>query len=386
MNDLFITVKNLIKNCNYYKRDVYLNAENFFDFPFLTKTEVARNYSQFLPDRGNLVFTETSGSSGIPLKIAWTQEEYFQSLLPLWRMRNKNGINATDFYLTCHAGPYQKSDSHDNSVIVSKNYISLSKLCYSEAIAHHYLKQIRTFSPKWILAQPSFVYYLGNFAVKEVPELTYSFRYIELIGELVTKDIYDAIQNFFPASKIINMYGMQEFNGIMYGEDGPLTPMLENVFVEIVDDTGRPCSFEEEGNIVVTGLKNSTFPLVRYATGDRGKRLNDNKYVITKGRSNDELFYNNVRYDGSLFFEIINQFNKTHKPSISKFQVLYNGANLNFKLFSFEELPDNQELVHFFESRLLNIANINLPVVVEIMPEEFLINSKKVKYFINNLL
>ena len=46
----------------------------------------------------------------------------------------------------------------------------------------------------------------------------------------------------------------------------------ENVFVEILDDQGRPVAPGEEGNVVVTDLVNYGMPLVRYLVGDTAVR------------------------------------------------------------------------------------------------------------------
>jgi phenylacetate-CoA ligase len=42
----------------------------------------------------------------------------------------------------------------------------------------------------------------------------------------------------------------------------------EDVMVEIVDDSGRPCSVGETGRVVVTSLHNFKMPLIRYDLGD----------------------------------------------------------------------------------------------------------------------
>ncbi len=47
----------------------------------------------------------------------------------------------------------------------------------------------------------------------------------------------------------------------------------ERVLVEILDDDGNQLKNDEEGNIVLTVLDRTTMPIVRYATGDRGKLL-----------------------------------------------------------------------------------------------------------------
>jgi phenylacetate-CoA ligase len=45
-----------------------------------------------------------------------------------------------------------------------------------------------------------------------------------------------------------------------------------NVFVEVVDSSGQPCSPGETGRILVTLLTNLSFPMIRYQIGDMGIR------------------------------------------------------------------------------------------------------------------
>jgi len=43
----------------------------------------------------------------------------------------------------------------------------------------------------------------------------------------------------------------------------------ENLYVEILDDAGRPTPAGEEGNVVITDLFNYGMPFIRYVNGDR---------------------------------------------------------------------------------------------------------------------
>lgn len=378
-------IKKNIERSEYYNNHIYRNASTIEELPILTKGEVQTNYNRIFNHQPGIMYTETSGSTGTPMQIPWNQNEYISSLTTLWRLRNRHGIQSTDFYLTCHAGYYYKTNRIQESVIVTKNSISLSKLWYTEDMMQLYLNHIKLFAPKWIFAQPSFVYYLGQYIKKREPQIANMIQYIELVGELLSPEIKKAICAFFPNADIVNMYGMQEFNGIMYENDGKMQEISSNVYVEILDDQGNTCNYGEEGNIVVTGLINTAFPLVRYKTGDRGIKNGENSYSITSGRSNDIFVHNGKHYDGSIFFVVINDYNKTHQSKISKFQVEYDGEKLIFRIFSFNNLPDEITIKNDLQEILRSIDEIQIEVDVRIQHgEHFIFNSNKTKYFISN--
>jgi phenylacetate-CoA ligase len=74
------------------------------------------------------------------------------------------------------------------------------------------------------------------------------------------------------AIPVSNRYGCEEV-GLIASECERHHGMhlnVEHVYVEFLDDDGRPVAEGEEGNIVVTDLVNKGMPLIRYALGDRG--------------------------------------------------------------------------------------------------------------------
>lgn len=385
--DVLDIVKKVISGSNYYNTAPYLNATDLSELPIIDKIEVQKNWDKIYTAPQKVIYSETSGSTGTPLKIAWNPSEYVQSIMTLWRLRRTHGIYSTDFFLTCHAGFYINSDRIQDEIVVTGNSLSLSKLCYKKDTMQQYTHYIKLFSPKWIYGQPSFVYYLGCYLSEYAPDIALTFTYIELVGELLSPEIKKSISEYFPNAHIINMYGMQEFNGILYEKNGHMVPIEENAYIEVVNENGEQCEINQEGDIVVTGLINSAFPLIRYKTGDRGKRIiydSNISYLITAGRSNDELVYDGRRYDGSIFFIIINEYNRTHKSRISRFQVTYEHMMLFFKIFSFDDLPPKKEIEHDLKRILYSIDSLQIDLEVQIQTAEyFSTSSNKIKYFIS---
>lgn len=387
--EMMSKIKKIIMNSSYYKNKKYEKASDIKELPIIDKKTAIDNYGTILstnciPD----LYTYTSGSNGMPIKIPWNYDEYLKSLATLWRLRACNGINPRVFYLTCHAEFDVLGRKVDNAVIIKPGYISFSKLEYSKEIYQEYLKAIRTFKPKWLHVQPSFAYYLGEYMCKYAPDIVGQIQYIELVGELLPDSLKYSISDLFYNAKIINMYGMQEFNGIMYESNGALREIKENVYVEILDNDGYDCGYQKEGNIVVTGLHNSFFPLIRYNTKDRGMRVkcnNENGYIITSSKANDEFIWKGKKYDGSIFMIIINEYNKQNERIITQFQVTYYKKILTFNLWG-ENLPQSEnEIESVLKKIMYERFGIEIEITVKkcISHNDFVRGRNKIKYFIN---
>ena len=388
MNVDGIVTKFIINHPYYSDKPAYLSGKRLEDYPILTKKDVIENSELFTPCGSNTYVTYTSGSTGMPMKIVWDRSDYLRSMACLWRLRKEHGIDTKTFYLSCHNSFELNGKISTEPIMVRKNFVSFSKIYFTQELMEKYIKYIELTQPKWIYAQPSFVYHLGLFLKEMAPHLLMSFQYIELVGEMVTPQIKDSIQKMFANAEVTTMYGMQEFNCIMYERDHLLQPCSENVYIEILDSKGEACKNGEEGNIVITGLKNSRMPLIRYKTEDKGRRITDGDtvgYIITQGRANDSFVYDGKTLDGSLFFHIVLKYNMENEKKISKFQVIQKDNALFFNLFGIEGLSESSKIEDKIGQILLHDFKIDFAVKVNIISDITLFQSSrgKTKYFIN---
>lgn len=387
MSNIFETIKQLISGNPFYDNDLYKNAKSIEDYPVLEKKDIISYLNNCSLKGSNYKTFYTSGSTGTPLKITWTNADYIKSIASLWRWRNRYGITSKDCCLTCHSSMLMNGSLSNELIHIYDNYISFSKLHFSHGKLDEFINYIRIFSPKWIYAQPSFVYQLAIYLKEYAPDLLNQFKHIELVGEMVDPFVKKQIQSMFSSATVVVMYGMQEFNSVMVEENNYMVVCSDNVYVEILDDNNVPCNLDEEGNIVVTGLKNTLMPLVRYNTLDRGKKsIIEGKecFIITQGRANDWFEYNGDLYDGSLFFNVITKYNSTHSQQISKFQVVQEADSLIFNVFGFDGLPCRNDIEHDISYLLNNDYNVFLPIFVNIVCSfsEFIHGTNKTKYFI----
>lgn len=382
--------KKITSNSSFY--DGY-DWEDWSRLPILDKKTVVDNFSSIISScPGNkYVVNRTSGSSGLILTIPWFEHESMFTLKQIWQLRKKYNVFVDDIYVTCHAHYYKADRLIDNKIIVNKNCHSFSKLYMTDADLSLYANYMIEIQPSWLLLQPSVAYALGQYLFNNNIRIN-SLKYIELTGEQLTNDILTSIKHYFYNIPITNNYGMQEFYYITFGNESvnELEILDNNVFVEIIDSENNPAELGSEGRILVTGLQNSCFPLIRYETGDRGRLFfNDNKYILelTESRANDIFIYKGNRYDASIFFNAIEYLNM-YNYNIRQFQCCYIKNTLHLKLFSTTNQSSPQEIIKILSEYFSKKFNIIFDDIILEWSNAFITSpsNNKLKYFINKNL
>lgn len=92
---------------------------------------------------------------------------------------------------------------------------------------------------------------------------------------------------------VVNEYGASELGLLAFqNEKGEWILNSETMFVEVLDEKGRPLPNGEQGRIVITSLYNRAHPFIRYDIGDTGtlaKNSSPKKPILEQllGRTND---------------------------------------------------------------------------------------------------
>lgn len=148
---------------------------------------------------------------------------------------------------------------------------------------------------------------------------------------------------------VFETYGSREFMliGAECNRHSGLHLSHENLYVEILDDEGRPTPDGAEGNVVVTDLFNRGMPFIRYVNGDRaragwkmcacGRGLPLLEQVT--GRRLDTLRTPDGRsVPGEFFPHLLKEF-----PAVRRFQVLQESAGtITLKLVAVEFSEDSE--------------------------------------------
>ncbi len=279
---------------------------------------------------GLLIEKRTSGSTGKCLKIFWSISDSTLSDAGAWKYRGKwYGVTPQDRYLSFHTTLYAGNRLIQNQEILQKEHgvnLSINKMNLHRANLKEYYRRIKEFNPGLILGQPSILEILAGFLLENHLTLD-GVRYIEMTGEYLTRAVRDHIGRAFPQAKIANMYGSNETGTIaLECPNGHMHLVESNTVVEI--DKQNP--EDEDGNVLVTSLRNTAMPILHYALGDRAKIFSvECEYAsspaieVTAGRVGQTIHLPNGEVKGCyVLLHPVEYINNDLNNPITQFQVV----------------------------------------------------------------
>jgi phenylacetate-CoA ligase len=132
-----------------------------------------------------------------------------------------------------------------------------------------YIKRIRTFNPKYIMAYPSSVIILGQYVKSRGINLKLNLKALLLGSEEVYPFQRQLLDEVFK-TRVFSWYGQSEKVVLAGGceESTHYHIFLEYSITEVVDERGEDVGYGKMGMIVGTSFINYAMPLIRYYTGD----------------------------------------------------------------------------------------------------------------------
>ena len=322
-------------NCPYYKKAWSFEMPEYenFDYKFFTtsipileKNEVVSNTQDFLADGVDVesLFVEsTSGSEGIPLICYKSQNEKLRFTRDLWNLRRRivKDLSPQDkmvhfFVSRRHMG----IDEKNIRFFYEENILQISLFDLSEEQLVIFWREIVNFKPRWMHGLPSSVFALAR-VVRKYNLPNYYFEMVELTGEFLKPELEQYIRETFRC-KVANEYGAREFWLLAYGcNRRNLHINDKNVYIETLNT----------GEILITGLQNYTWPLVRYKLGDKGRiKLNECKckikspYILEleRGRKASVCVFEDTVLSKVFFSFLIKKINMSRDNMIRQYQVI----------------------------------------------------------------
>jgi phenylacetate-CoA ligase len=242
--------------------------------PILSKEDIRKNFPDNIIAKGTDITkchtVSTTGSTGIPLKFAFSSKMYdYTQALYLFSF-TECGLRLTDKLVGIYHRDYQSS-----LLKVLLNKIGFLKWENIPIFNHveSILESLKRSEPDVISAYPSMLSLLS----KEIRKQNISGinpRFILAGGETLTVKAENEISEAFK-SKIFRTYGAEEFSILAFEckKHSGYHIISDAIILEILKND-KYVSEGEEGEIIVTGLINYTMPLIRYKLGDIGTFTN----------------------------------------------------------------------------------------------------------------
>lgn len=252
------------------------SMSEFRQIPCVTKPMIQEQWADFLSQdylKSELIYTNTSGSTGTPLRIATTKMERVIATRHLMNARMKWGLRFPVRWATLGRVIHLIEGSHVESEsrikFGSGDLLTIPGIDMSPSYLQDCVNQLDDFQPAWVYGMPSILSRLAEhiIATRQTLKLK-DLHLIELAGEYASPEVRGSIQSAFQHSPA-SQYSCQEVLGVAF--ECPLGGMHilnKHVCLEIIKEDGEPAQPGEIGQAVITSLNRRAMPFIRYRLGD----------------------------------------------------------------------------------------------------------------------
>ncbi|MBS1158064.1 MAG: paaK [Proteobacteria bacterium] len=285
-------------------------------FPFIEK-KVLRERQEALPPFGDLVavperdivyISASSGSTGVPTASPFTAQDFEDWMDYEARQFWSSGLRPEDRY--CHSLNF--SLFVGGPCVLGAQKLGALSIHAGTVPSERLLAIAKQFQATAIWTTPSYAWYLGETAVKEGidPKKDLAIKRIFVAGEPggsipETRQRIEALWG----AKVYDYYGLSDIFGSCAGmceEQHGLHWAEDHILVEVLDpDTQEPVAEGERGELVLTTLKKSARPMIRFRTGDIVSFTNE---ACACGRTSQRMLGTHGRLDDMLIIKGVNIF------------------------------------------------------------------------------
>jgi phenylacetate-CoA ligase len=368
----------------------FSNLRDFSEkFPFTTKDELVQDQQEHLPYGRNLTYPlekycrlhATSGTTGKPLRWLDTPESW-EMLLQCWmEVYNAASVTKKDIvFFAFSFGPFLGFWTAFEAAT------RLGALCIPggglSTLAR--LKVILENKATVVCCTPTYAIHLGETAHSERLDLSKSaVRRIIVAGEPggSLPATREHIERLWPGAQVFDHHGLTETGPITY--ECPVHPCRLHVvdwayFIEVIDRSSNlPVKPGQDGELVVTTLKRTGSPLLRYKTGDvvrlalhhkEGKPCECGRYETALeggiiGRTDDMVVIRGVNIYPTAIEAVVRKF-----PEIAEYQVKISRRGsmqeIHLLIEPVQNCKDVTALVVSAEKALQTAFNLRIPVTI----------------------
>lgn len=246
------------------------------EIPLLTKSDYQGSDKKLISqsiDKKDLYTGYTSGSSGHPFGYAKDKFSHAMTWALIKDRYAKFGLSLDSKQARFYGIPYEKVEY---MIEKTKDYLSnrirFPVFDLSDKALHTFVEKFKKIKFDYVYGYTNSIVLFARFLIREKIVLKDTCPTLKLcIGtsENCTEEDKKIIQEAF-GIPVVNEYGTSEVDLIAFEDlNGNWKISLENIYMEILDDAGKPLISGGEGRIVLTALHNKAMPFIRYEIGDR---------------------------------------------------------------------------------------------------------------------
>lgn len=267
-------LRHAYKNTEYYRGlfdkcgfnpDHIKSKTDLGKLPILDKVTIKKNRNGILSGNHNkkeLLLHDTSGSTGIPLKFYTDRNSRNYNRALTYRAYMENGLKAHDILVQVTSPEYQRLPQF------WFQKLGIFRLKRLSVLDEHVelFRQMNSIKPDAIQCYPSVLNLIAKTCDKK--KLRFRPKVIFTTAELLLPAWRQNISTFFECD-IRDLYGSAEFHRLAWEcekHEGYHLDIDAHV-IEFVDHLNNPVD-EGDAFVVITGLFNYAFPLIRYRLGD----------------------------------------------------------------------------------------------------------------------
>lgn len=285
-------------------------------FPFIDK-RVLRDRQLAVPPFGDLVavperdivyLSASSGSTGVPTASPFTAQDFEDWMDYEARQFWSSGLRPDDRY--CHSLNF--SLFVGGPCVLGAQKLGALSIHAGTLPSERLLAVLRQFQATAMWTTPSYAWHLGETAIKEGinPKTELNLQRIFVAGEPggsipETRQRIEALWG----AKVYDYYGLSDIFGSCAGmceEQDGLHWAEDHILVEVLDpDTQQPVAPGERGELVLTTLKKTARPMIRFRTGDI---VSFTDAPCRCGRTSQRMLGTHGRLDDMLIIKGVNIF------------------------------------------------------------------------------
>lgn len=246
------------------------NRADYARLPVLTKQDIAANFADLQSRRAprGLMYKTTGGSTGVPLRFAYTRESYERRTAVMWRGYGWAGLTPGTRALYLWGGALGGTSKavllKDRVYHALFNRRMLDCFAMNEANLAQYAATIARFKPRAIVSYVTPIVRLARW-INESGRPIAGVRSVVGAAEALHDFQRPLIEAAFPEAEVFNTYGCREFM-LVASECEHHDGLHVNADHLLVELPGAGPQLPAE--LAITDLSNYGMPFLRYLNGD----------------------------------------------------------------------------------------------------------------------